>query len=331
MKEKTNNKIIGRNKAKLFRPFHLLVLFLLLSGLYFASYNKVWNSVTHDKTNFPLIGKHKTASCSECHKKGVMAGTPSDCEACHLYRKKDSPHQLQFGFHCAECHTPVDWKILKPGSWSHLRETGFLLKGEHRTSDCRQCHKNNQYMRIDSSCESCHMDQYNKTKNPNHPSVGYSTDCENCHDDNALDWGGAVLDHNRFWLLRGPHLGHDCSRCHSQGYGISSDCISCHLDDYERAKDPDHKQAGFSTDCSLCHLKESYSWSQAAFSHSFPVYSGKHQHLLCSDCHQTSNYYEFSCISCHEHSKAEMDSEHSGINGYEYSSRNCYFCHPDGN
>ncbi len=317
-------------RSGMLKYFQLFLICLLIIGMDLGSQQRSWNSVTHDKTNFPLIGKHKTVSCSECHKNGVMAGTPVDCEACHWYRKKDDPKLLQIGIHCGNCHTPVDWKIIKPGSWSHLHETGFLLEGMHKLSDCRQCHKNNQYSRIDSSCENCHMDQYNRTKNPDHISVGYSTNCENCHD-NKFDWTRATIDHNLFWTLRGPHLGHDCNRCHSSGYNISSDCITCHLDDYERAAEPDHKLAGFNTDCSTCHLKESYSWSQAVFNHRFPIYTGRHNHLLCSDCHQTSNYYDFSCLNCHEHSKDLMDNKHININGYNYSSRNCYICHPDGN
>ena len=173
------------------------------------------------------------------------------------------------------------------------------------------------------------MDDYRRAKEPDHILAGYSTDCENCHY-NSLAWGGAILDHNKFWPLRGAHIGNDCSACHSTGYNITSDCINCHRDDYEKAKDPDHIQSGFSTDCSLCHLTESLSWSQAAFDHRFPIYSGKHQNLFCSDCHQSANYYEFFCISCHEHNKIEMDNEHSGVSGYEYASINCYFCHPDG-
>ncbi len=313
-------------------PLYILLplIMIILSGFSLSTSKKIWNSITHDKTNFPLTGKHRTVSCSECHKKGFLAGTPSECEVCHLYRKKDDVHNMQLGIHCGECHTPTDWKVIKPGSWSHIRETGFPLSGQHRISDCRQCHMDNIYSRIDSSCDNCHMDDYRKAKEPDHNVLGYSTDCDNCHY-NSFTWDGAIIDHDKFWLLKGAHTGHDCSRCHLNGYNISSECITCHLDDYERAKEPDHRNAGFSTDCSLCHLKESFSWSQASFNHNFPVSSGKHQHLSCSDCHETTNYYDFSCIGCHEHSQLEMDNKHAGVGGYVYLSRNCYFCHPDGN
>ena len=311
---------------------HLFItfIFILLSVFTFGSISKVWNSVTHDKTNFPLVGKHKTVSCSECHKKGILAGTPSECETCHLYKKNDDVHNFQLGVHCGECHTPTDWKIIKPGSWSHVIETGYPLEGQHRLSNCSQCHEDNIYSRVNSSCYNCHMDDYKRAKDPDHILVGYSTDCENCHN-NTFDWGGASLDHDRFWRLRGPHFGHDCSVCHKNGYNITSDCINCHRDDYNRAKDPDHIKSGFSTDCSSCHLEGSFSWSQARFDHGFPIYSGKHQNILCSDCHQSTNYYEFACIDCHEHNKTDMDREHSGVGGYEYTSLNCYICHPDGN
>ena len=382
----------------------MIVIFSLLfiyPAVGLIAQQKRWNAVTHDKTNFPLLGKHRTVPCSECHLKGVMKGTPTDCEACHWYRKQDDRYRLRLGIHCEECHTPFDWKQIKPGSWDHEKDAGFLLGGAHKILDCYQCHKgrgfsgqgsdcidchrddynhadepdhvsgqfptdcrichnmlswegagythsafplngmhrtaacaachqNGQYEGTPTECVACHQAQYNNTTSPNHLQAGYSTDCELCHGNSAIDWYGAILNHDLFWPLKGAHQRLDCSSCHWQGYNISSDCITCHLEDYNNTRNPNHREAGFHTDCETCHLSESLTWTQAVFNHTFPISSGNHQHLSCSDCHRTANYIEFSCIDCHEHSRNEMDEEHSDVGGYVYNSQACYACHPTG-
>jgi hypothetical protein len=362
---------------------------------------KRWNAVTHDKTNFPLIGKHRSVPCSECHLKGVFQGTPTDCEACHWYRRQDDRYRLRLGVHCGACHTPFDWEKIKPGSWDHEQETGFRLEGIHKTLDCYQCHpgstfpgrgsdcidchredynkadepdhaalqfptdcrichnmldwagggyyhltfplngmhktadcvgchQNGRYSGTPTDCASCHLAQYMNTTSPNHAAAGYPTDCEICHGSSALDWQGAKVDHDRFWPLKGAHWGLDCIRCHARGYNISNDCINCHLDDYNNTTEPDHRKVGFHTDCEVCHLSEALTWSQVSFDHQFPIFSGKHQHLSCTECHRTANYIEFSCIDCHEHGKNEMDNKHRDVSGYSYNSQACYACHPTG-
>jgi hypothetical protein len=391
---KSLNKCFGKRLLK-------TGILFLFSLLFIFAQQKKWDAAAHDKTNFPLIGKHRTVACSECHLKGVMQGTPTDCEACHRDRKQDDLYRLQLGAHCADCHTPFDWKKIKPGAWEHGRDTGFTLigshkfadcfqchrgkvfsaqtgecfdchkkdynkvsdpnhmldqfptdcelchnmltwegakvihtffplKGMHQTADCVSCHKNGLYAGLPSECVDCHLDDYNRTADPNHKQAGYTTDCEKCHGTNALSWQGAIFDHESFWPIRGAHKGLDCIDCHAQGYNISGKCVSCHLADYNNAKSPDHRKAGFSTDCEICHLRDATSWNQASFDHRFPIFSGKHARLSCSDCHTTANYYEFSCINCHEHSKSEMDDEHKSIGGYAYNSQACYACHPAG-
>jgi hypothetical protein len=43
-----------------------------------------------------------------------------------------------------------------------------------------------------------------------------------------------------------------------------------------------------------------------------------------------SDYRQFTCLVCHEHSQASMDSKHRGRSGYSYSSVACLGCHPNG-
>ena len=63
---------------------------------------------SHDRTNFPLTGKHRTLACRECHINLVFEGTPTDCEVCHWMRRQDDRycppprHPL-----CRLSHAPV--------------------------------------------------------------------------------------------------------------------------------------------------------------------------------------------------------------------------------
>lgn len=377
------------------------LLFILSGQPGSEAQRKQWHAVSHDQTNFPLIGKHRTVPCSQCHLKGVMQGTPTDCEACHWYRKQDDRYQLQLGIHCGDCHAPHDWKIIRPNAWDHEQATGFPLGGVHKTVDCFQCHRgrvfsgqqsdcidchreeyeraaepehaenqfptdcrichnmsswegasyshlsfplngmhktarcsdchqNGQFIGTPGECVACHLQEYNQTQNPNHRQANYPTDCEVCHGNSAVDWEGARIDHDNFWPLKGAHKGLDCSRCHYRGYDISSRCVFCHLDDYNNTRNPNHREAGFHTDCEICHPPESFTWSQALFEHGFPILSGRHGNISCSECHRTANYFTFSCIDCHAHVKTEMDEEHQGVIGYAYSNQACYACHPTG-
>jgi hypothetical protein len=377
-----------------------LLIFMLEPGLELGAQNERWTAAAHDQTNFPLLGKHRSVPCGECHLQGVIAGTPSTCEACHWDRRRDDPYQLRLGDHCADCHTPFDWKKLKPNSWDHGRVTGFALAGVHKTmdcagchpnnvfkgqpqdcyschrqqyerapnhvsshysTDCRQCHfsmtawaggktdhstyplqgrhaaaacadchKNNVYAGTPRDCVGCHLENYSATQSPNHKQVGYSTDCISCHGSAALTWNNAVVNHDQYWPLLGPHKTLLCSQCHAAGYNLPRDCYGCHRTNYENTTNPNHRLAGYSTACQDCHFSSHTSWNQAVFTHKFPIKSGKHAGFACTDCHLSSNYLVFSCVDCHSHTKSDMDSKHHDVGGYSYNSPACYSCHPNG-
>jgi hypothetical protein len=391
---------------KFTRYFFLCLLFLVffLSSLsiMITGEKEKWNVVTHDTTNFPLIGRHRTVPCGDCHIGGILKGTPRECEACHWVRKLDDPYKLQLGLHCVECHNSFGWEIIKPNAWEHEHVTGYPLEGGHRNLECKQCHKGNQLFQVDDGCYSCHREEYEKSQNPDHvdaqfslqceschkssvswegavfshelfqlkgihriidcedchtnnqyiglsydcvachledynqakdpehKNAGFSPDCVSCHGDEALTWKNAVFDHNQYFEIQGAHKILDCSDCHSTGENPPTLCYGCHQQDFKSATDPDHISAGFPTDCEVCHFASHLIWRQAVFSHTFPIDSGKHSSLNCSDCHLTANYMVFSCISCHEHNEEKMDDEHDDESGYSYNTLACYSCHPSG-
>ncbi len=282
---------------------------------------------SHDRTNFPLVGKHRTLDCRECHINLVFEGTPTDCEVCHWERRQDDRYALRLGMRCADCHTPQSWKRVDPALWSHETNAGYRLEGIHRTLDCEACHGSAGFSALPTDCFGCHETDYRRAQDPNHVQAGFPTTCPSCHSQRS--WSDASFAHTGF-VLQGRHRAARCTDCHVNNIyqGTSTECVSCHIADYNGTTDPNHRASGFSTDCSQCHGTSATGWSGANFDHPFPIQSGRHAGIACSECHQTSDFRVFNCLGCHE--KAATDSRHSDVTGYSYSSPACYACHPQG-
>ncbi len=125
----------------------------------------------HSKTGFPLVGKHKSVACSDCHKEIIVHGVKqvqyqglsTKCESCH----KDA-HFAQFADRgqtvCASCHSSVDWHALL---FNHETQSTFHLTGAHKNVPCGSCHKEEKvgsvsfvrYKPLDATCESCHANK----------------------------------------------------------------------------------------------------------------------------------------------------------------------------
>jgi hypothetical protein len=74
----------------------------------------------HDRTNFKLEGKHKDIRCSECHKTPTNSKVTLavSCVSCH---GKDDKHDGAYGDHCEHCHIGLNWKTIKVGSKSWIK------------------------------------------------------------------------------------------------------------------------------------------------------------------------------------------------------------------
>jgi len=290
-----------------------------------------WSSATFGHTaytGYALTGMHATLTCTQCHSKGY-SNTPVACYGCHQadFTSTSSPNHVNAGFptDCSICHTTAGWS---PSSFDHSK-TSFPLTGAHLTTACTQCHVNNNYTSLSTSCYGCHSALYNSpSTNPNHVSAGFPQDCSVCH--NTTSWSGAVFDHSKTpFPLTGAHLTVQCSSCHLNNVfvGTPTDCYSCHKLDYQGTTNPNHQAAQFPTTCGTCH--STTSWAGAVFNHTwFPTNHGG-ANGVCSTCHTNANDYSvFTCTNCH--SKSSTDREHGGVKGYVYNSVNCYACHKGG-
>jgi len=290
-------------------------------------------SYDHNKAQFPLTGQHKNTECRLCHPTLVFSEAPVDCNACHI-----DVHQSTAGSDCSRCHTTFSWLVDNIDDIHRMSR--FPLLGAHRTADCLDCHKSESHSRFDVlgiNCVDCHREDYLSTSEPNHVESGFSEECSSCHSINAFTWEGAGFNHAFFPLSQG-HSGLECSSCHTTGNysDLSPDCNTCHQDDYLATTNPNHTDLAFPDNCELCHTLAP-GWSPAAYtqhdSQSFPIYSGRHkgEWSSCTECHTNpSNYSQFTCLSCHEHNKTDMDNAHQEENGYSYDSESCYSCHPRG-
>ncbi len=287
----------------------------------------------HATTGFELTGSHLTVDCSSCHK-GTTSGLTPDCVSCHRDKFNTAPNHVSQNYptDCNLCHNTSAWSQT---TFDH-NTTAFPLTGSHISVQCSSCHQKG-FTGTPTQCYSCHQLNFESTTNPSHTAIALSTDCQTCHTTDP-GWKPALFPvHSNFFPIVGAHtaIANDCAKCHNGNYTSTPNaCVGCHLSDYNATTDPPHASNGFPTDCISCHTQNG--WTPATFDHDskyFPIYSGQHRNVWnsCATCHTNpSNYADFSCTDCHEHSRANTDRHHSDVSGYVYLSSACYNCHPTG-
>ena len=260
--------------------------------------SKAWTSsdFEHDKTDFPLDGRHKNLQCNSCHIDNRLEKIDTQCQSCHLAKE---PHLGVFGTECADCHSAEQWK---PKSYNHRKETGYQLKGSHfehngKALACIACHS--EELKPATQCIGCHSDD------DTHQGANGDS-CQNCH--NQKEWDKTDFVHDfatTGFILTGEHRKVDCESCHLPGelrelsnnktLGLVRNCIDCH-----QTIDPHFSQLG--KDCGNCHQTDG--WLESVrFNHDFSDFplTGSHQLLVCDACHISSEFSDQSqkCVSCH--------------------------------
>lgn len=246
----------------------------------------------HDKTDFPLLGKHARVECKDCHKSVMFKEAPKDCYGCH---KKDDKHERTLGEKCADCHTEKDWKNTS-GRFDHDK-TEFRLRNAHaeKTVKCEACHKDlRSFRKTALDCYSCHK------KNDKHEGQE-GTKCESCHNDRS--WKDTRFDHGQSrFPLTGKHVITSCKKCHETARykDAPRDCYGCHK------KDDKHKLK-FGVKCENCH--NTRAWGLWSFDHKARTgytLDGAHRKVACESCHREpaprgkdAALLGSSCVGCH--------------------------------
>ncbi len=290
----------------------------------------------HDKTDFALLGKHKTVQCIDCHIKETKNGEPfqrfdgvpfKNCNSCH-----DDPHNNNLGSNCKECHSEQSFDA--PASLHRFNhsKTLFALKGKHKQVDCRECHKmevpplnvlQDRSGVLPNDCKTCHKDVHDGK---------FGTNCAECHNEDSFRKVGDLgkFNHNQTsFVLKGKHETVDCKKCHTTKSMTDplphNTCATCHKDYHEGqfvnpVKTPD---------CSACHTEDgfagsSYTVEQHAVAR-FPL-DGAHIATPCLACHQKDNKWKFRnigerCVDCHK------DVHEGQIDSKWYVNQACNNCH----
>ena len=229
----------------------------------------------HDRTRYPLRGRHADLACKECHDpKKPMAkryrplpfGSCLDCHA--------DEHGGQASKPCETCHSVERWTPPRFELADHAK-TRFALDGAHRATPCGKCHPSSpalpKFNLGSPPCETCHAD-------PHAAQFGTRT-CASCHATTA--WAPSTYDkvaHAKTHLaLEGKH-DVACGRCHAKKFaGLPTECGTCH-DDRHAGQFPGRA-------CTECHAGAEFKPAKP-FDHSksFPL-RGRHATAECIRCH----------------------------------------------
>jgi len=266
----------------------------------------------HSKSGFPLTGGHSVPprQCADCHVNNNYNLTQTSCVSCHLknFQNANNPNHVQGGFPqtCEACHSTSAWQ---PAQFDH-NKTKFTLTGSHTVPPrtCADCHINNNYNLTQTTCVSCHQQDYNNAKQPvDHVAAGLPLTCETCHD--TVNWMNGKFDHAQTgWVLTGSHTvpPRACADCHVNGnYKLNQKtCVTCHQQDYNNAVSPvNHIQAGLPLTCETCH--DTVAWTDGKFDHTQTGWPLTGSHTVpprqCADCHVNNNYKlnNTACVTCH--------------------------------
>ena len=262
----------------------------------------------HQRTRFPLLGRHADAACDKCHKAAPSAVKPgskpgfgpvdSACTSCHR-----DPHERRFGADCKKCHGFMDFRMLSGPPWSH-DSTRYPLLGLHKKVACTSCHGGSgpypkKYLGRDGdTCLDCHKDPHGGP----FASVAKGDRCETCHTVQGFapaDYG--VDQHARAaYPLEGAHRVAGCAGCHpapskpSEGVlapdgskviklrGLPQTCAGCHKDVHAGQ----FVAQGQLRSCDQCHNKQAFV-PATVFDHAKTRFAltGGHAKASCTACH----------------------------------------------
>lgn len=281
----------------------------------------------HDKTKFPLDGRHLKKECKSCHKDtknfAIADRNFEDCRGCHEDSHKSIiSHQKK----CSSCHSTKT--KFEQTRFDHGKNTRFPLRGKHDKNRCKDCHKlNSKPEKPSMECASCHEDF--------HQGRFGAEKCDGCHADGGPGWREMRFAHGKKtkFDLTGKHAEIFCTSCHRPREPknfeklASVQCADCH-----RHQDAHCGQFG-QENCERCHVKGGDRTSR--FDHSVTRFKleGAHAKPACEACHKPEKLGDSAacraatkytgldpqCLACHE------DKLHKGELGND-----CAKCHTGG-
>jgi hypothetical protein len=217
---------------------------------------------SHDRTGFPLRGRHTAVDCAGCHKGEWQDPVPQTCSACHA-----DPHLQEFGQSCSSCHTEETWQPLFLVD-AH-RRTQFPLSGRHASLPCEECHvekRDRTFTRAALACTQCHTADAARASATTLNHRALEPTCQSCHTPVAFAPARLPAHEVCFPLAGTVHAPIRCGECHVQqaliGARVTGSCRSlvrcaeCHTH-AKKITDAQHKgvpgYAHQSNKCADCH------------------------------------------------------------------------------
>jgi hypothetical protein len=191
----------------------------------------------HERTGFPLTGKHARTSCKACHVLDFTTPLPRTCGGCHR-----DVHAGELGARCESCHDTGDWRSRFDAD-AH-RRTNFPLFGAHAALPCTECHleaRERRFSRSAVDCQACHAETAvvrTMGQSVDHQALGFDTrSCRECHSASAFKPALFPSHDECLPITVGPHRGVACESCHTGNTrplgrcrtGTATLCLSCHV------------------------------------------------------------------------------------------------------
>jgi hypothetical protein len=280
------------------------------------------NRFDHDRTKYPLRGKHVTTACASCHKDFSTPAlkTPkfATCVECHTDAHNGTATLAGRRVDCASCHSVNGFALSTYTTASHAT-TPYPLEGKHLTVKCAACHSRSTATTAAKTlgsarvvirpkyaqCTDCHADDHGGQR----MASTNKGECAACH--RVTGWTPSTFDsaaHAQTNLaLDGRHQEIACVACHGlaraelppmtgtatigkAGFRFritETECAACHTDPH-RGRFSDGGSGVTPMGCPACHGMRAFRPSTTDIAaharFEFPL-EGAHRATPCSACH----------------------------------------------
>lgn len=274
----------------------------------------------HDRTRYPLRGRHAAVACEGCHDFATANGKRpafAACGACHADAHAGGATLSGRTVDCASCH---DVAGFRPATFTlaQHRASRYPLEGRHQQVACAACHPKTTARtagaRLGTAgtlmrpafarCGGCHGDDHGTQ-------LAGGTDCRECHD--LAGWSPSTFGRTRHAATRlaldDRHAEIACSACHgprrpglpalSRHAGLGKaglilrpeerECASCHVDVHAGRFAAAGASPG-SRSCPACHDARRFRPSTMdATAHDELGFrlEGAHRAVPCAECHES--------------------------------------------
>ena len=186
----------------------------------------------HERTRYPLRGRHATVACAKCHDP-KLAGGPKPafdrCDRCHRDAHAGLATLAGRPADCVACHTVQAWKPSTYSVSAH-QASAYPLEGRHALVPCAKCHPQGadslaarpgnarvQLRPARARCLDCHTDPH-RGRFEAGGARAKAAGCRTCH--TMEGYRPTLVDaaaHARLgYPLEGAHRAVPCQGCHAE-------------------------------------------------------------------------------------------------------------------